>query len=130
MARTSLIRSMTRDVLEMVSPEEAFLVEAYDDKQDAAGSTAGGPQGFGAGEVIVLMLPYVYKFFESFLEGLGQQAGKRVAELLMRPDAGSDTLKTAIAEKLRAAGVPETQLGGLADAITEVINKRKGSLLV
>ncbi|MGX9966049.1 hypothetical protein ACVFYP_22175 [Roseomonas sp. F4] len=121
-------KSLTEDVLARSAPEEVFLVESYDPETANSGSTSTGPAGFGAAEAITLLLPFVYSFFNKFVEAAGTEAGKKgfafVFEWLRaNSDKDQAAAREQIKETLAASGLPAAALDSTADSIMETLRK-------
>lgn len=72
----SKARDYTRRVLEVCSPEEVVILDLYKPSERLDGATSKGPLGLGTSSEIVLLLPFVYKFFEILFDEAVTDAGK------------------------------------------------------
>jgi len=104
------------------------LLDVYDPRNLANGSTSEGPQGFGAAEAISLLLPIVFAFFQKALDGAAGEAGKDAYQLIAHwvkaglPKADpkvSATIRTA----LQTEGLNEN-LESVTDAVEAAIQAR------
>lgn len=128
MEQNSSVVQLTTDTLAIVSPEEVILVAVYDPNRAHNGDTARGPQGFGASEAIVLILPFIYSFFTKYVEALGTEAGKKcfgaINEWLLQKD---DKLLSAAREEIERSlidsGIPTESVGKSTDAIIKTLRK-------
>lgn len=122
-------RWMTKDALAVLAPDEVFLLENFDPAQSTPGAVAKGPQGFGASETIILLLPVIYSFFSKFVESMGTEAGKRTFGALHEWVAKKDSsLKSEAEIQVRRAliegGMPEASLNAAADTILAILAKQ------
>lgn len=130
MNRISLIKDLTRDVLESESPEEVFLLNSYDPSVNATGTTAKGPQGFGGEVVIVLVLPYVYKFFDKFIERMGTRAADGTWDLVRKwfldmDESPSAEIKTIIKTEFSSLNIPDVEKNRTIDAVILALSKKR-----
>lgn len=121
-------KSLTEDVLARSAPEEVFLVEAYDPHTATSGSTSGGPAGFGAAEGIALLLPFVYSFFNKYVEAAATEAGKKGFAFVfewLRANSAKDqaSAREQIKETLAASGLQTSDLDRTVDSIMETLRK-------
>ena len=128
----SLAKSLTKDVLQTVSPIETLLVDSYDPAGTSAGATARGPQGFGSTTELLLLMPFIYKFFDAFLGKLGGNAGDLLWKTLDRwlavgavPDSAAQDRAAldAVRAELQQLGVPEERRQASAEAILRSLRK-------
>ena len=122
------VRELTKDALSRVAPDEVFLVGSYDPKTAASGATAKGPQGFGAGDAIVLLLPFIYDFFQKFVEGLASETGKASFVAVTnwiadKSENHSPSARDKIRLTLKETGIPADAVEKTTDSIMETLNK-------
>lgn len=126
MVREELIQAMTASVLEMISPDEALLATAYSPGASRDGETAKGPRGFGAEAGIILLLPYVYRYFEKLVDRVAQKSGDAVCEMIKRwlknPAMVDDPALIEMVEgDLRIAGLDKHQAAKAAPSVLKTI---------
>jgi hypothetical protein len=133
MAREELIRAMTTSVLEAVSPDETILAATYSPSHRQDGEAAKGPRGFGAETAIVLLLPYVYRFFEKLVDRVAQQSGDSLHELIKRwlqkPTAADPALVAMVEAELCAAGLDKEQAAKAAPSVLKTIASHGNKLV-
>ena len=126
MTHEKLIRAMTTSVLEIVSPDEAILATTYSPNSRQDGEAAGGPRGFGAEATIVLLMPFIYRYFEKMVDRVAQKSGDTIYEMLKRwiqkPAAVADPALVAMVEEhLCAAGLDSAQAAKVAPSVLKVV---------
>lgn len=126
MKHQEFVRGMTTKVLEIVSPDEAILVESYSPENRRDGEAARGPRGFGAEAGIVLLMPFIYRYFEKMVDRIAQKSGDAIYEMLIRwikkPAAIADPALVAMVEEhLRAAGLDSEQAAKVAPSVLKVV---------
>ena len=132
MRQPDVIKTLTKDVLEIESPYELNLVDQYDPKSSQNGKTAGGQRGFGISPEIILLLPIIYRFFEKFLDRLATNIADGsfniVKEWARDPNRQDDEeISKFIRAKLEEEGVlSELQLTSITNSILVGLKKRRG----
>ncbi|MCA1375832.1 MULTISPECIES: hypothetical protein [unclassified Bradyrhizobium] len=125
------IRELTTEVLEEISPDETFLVQSYDpdSSKGSGGSTSKGPQGFGAGDAIVILLPFIFDFFKKFGETIASELGKSTyaaaANWFVGGSEGEDAARVSIIESLKESGVPSDAIEKATVAILTSLKKHR-----
>lgn len=84
MSNKKTIYELTRAVLEEEAPDEIFLLDEWSVNEQHG--TSGGPQGFGPDDLHagILLLPILWRFFDSFISELGKEVGKGSAEYIRK----------------------------------------------
>jgi len=121
----SKTRDYTRRVLEACSPEEVVIVDLYQPSERLDGATSKGPLGLGTSSEIVLLLPFVYKFFEGLFDGAIKEAGKdayvSVRNLLRaKKDDDGEAMK-AIESILATEGLKDERAPVVAQEIYKLV---------
>jgi len=133
MRQLELIREITGGVLRDISPAELFLLPSYDPASRTAGKTSGGPQGFGGNEQLVLLLPFVYKFLETFIAKLASHSADfvwtRLAELVQKPPDPDENILSSISVELEKLGMPPGQIMSASKAILHSLREHRQLLL-
>lgn len=137
MAGKKTVNVLVIQVLDVESPEELFLVESYNPSDRTMGITAKGPLGFGGADtVIALMLPIIYKFFDTLMDEIFKDAAKDLVKriktyVLSRPenqlqaDAEHETLVTLVREELELAGLDISRSSSVANTVLDALVKNK-----
>ena len=109
-----------------IAPEEAFLAASYDPKT-VGGATTTGPQGFGAAEGIVLLLPFVASFFTKFVESIATAAGKKsfaaIVDWLGGDSKQEEDARDKIRQTLTESGMPLEAIDKSTDSIMATLKK-------
>lgn len=124
-----LLKSLTREAIEIAAPEELFLLDHLGSEQTQSPKTFSGPQGFGIEMGITLIAPVLYKFLEKLLERLVAKGAERTGDALLAWIMGNDSSdepKTYIAifTQLTNSGLDRAQSEIAARAIMNVLKGR------
>lgn len=125
--------SLTRDVLELAAPEELFLLDTYVRGEDNSGRTSRGPQGFGGEMAIIMLTPFLFKFFDTFLNRIATRAADGSWEVLRKwffeeKTAPGDDVITMIEAEMSRLELPKESRDALSSAITLTLSNRRGTL--
>lgn len=129
-----LTKTLVSETVLEVSPEEVVLIDEYDPDSNCYGRTALGPQGFGVEATVFLILPYVYRFFEKFMDKFASNSADDAYKVVRSwldssNELAIDNVRALIGQELRVAGVPEEKVGGLAEGVIKVLRKHGGLIL-
>lgn len=129
----AMTRALTRDVLEDIAPGELFVLEHYSPGADTSGSTSRGPQGFGGNGALILLTPFLYKFFEGFLNRLAIRAADGGWDLVRDWISGSkavphEEIEAIVKSNVGTLGLPQERLDEVAASITQALLKKRGVL--
>lgn len=135
MSNQTLIYGLTHAVLLQEAADELLLLDEYDPRVDISGATAHGPQGFGGDAVIILLTPFVYKFFEKFVEKIAARAADDGWDLVRRWLVRSDgALYSGVVDLVKAeilaSGLAPGDADRVAQRIVAVIHDKRASLPV
>jgi hypothetical protein len=133
MGNNELTRDLTGSVLSEIAPAEVLLLPSFQPDMDNTGKTAGGPQGIGVHVGIVLLLPYIYRFFEKFLDGAASRAGGASWDMLvrwLRESKESDSkIEEIVNNELEKIGVPEDRRPQASASIIRSLKQNKTKVL-
>lgn len=128
MSASDLIKVLVFETLTEVSPEEIVLLDEYDPNSKLQGATARGPQGIGIEAVLFLLLPYLYKFFEKFLDCIASDAADyayKIAKKWLEDNSTSsnEVVRELIKAQLIELGLPPDHIDKVTDVIYKIIQK-------
>lgn len=134
MNHSALIKKLVLETISEVAPEEELLVEDYEPKSESFGKTARGPQGIGVEAVIVLILPYVYRFFEKFIDRIATNVAddgyKVIKDWFESPQKQSEgQIKSLIEVELSQSGLPNDKVSIVAARILTVMRSNDRKIL-
>lgn len=136
--------SLTKEVLERVSPEELPLANHFDPKQPSRGVSGKGALGFGVEAAIPMLLPIVYLFFDGVLEeikedikGVGKHAADavfaRVAALFQRRGSLTDKERLeatdAVLKYLTDEGIEKSRATEVAHTMIDVVSENRSKII-
>lgn len=128
MDQKSLVMHLVSKTVSEVAPEETILLDGYDPAIDRYGETARGPRGLGIETAVVLVLPYLYKFFDAFITRIASQLADESTALVKKWLASGGVefdqhARAIIGKALLDAGLPESKLQDVLASVAEVLLK-------
>ena len=132
-ASDHVVRLLTAEVVNSISPEEAFLVDSFDPKSQIDGQTAKGPRGLGAEIALGLLLPYVYRFFEKAIDRFAAKAADSTFDALARWIRSSKSelepsLVQVVQRELQQLGLDESRAVEAAPTVLKALATHREAL--
>ena len=125
----SKAREYTRRVLEACSPEEVVILDLYKPSARLDGATSKGPLGLGNSAEIVLLLPFVCKFFDALFDEAITDAGKaayvHIRKLLAANKKDTGEQVKAIESVLITEGLNNDKVTAVAQEIYKVVSHNR-----